>query len=59
MTLQEQLETARLVGKLGDKAAALTKRIPLFNGVIAYRVTGALGRAGVRAAEKLYKAREE
>ena len=55
----EKVDDSRVDVKLGKKLTGATKNIPLVNGAVAGKYTELLGRKAARAAEKLYKAREE
>lgn len=56
--LRESMENTKVVVKAGKALARATKRVPLLNGYIAYRVTGDLGRQAIRTARKIHKSRD-
>ncbi len=55
----EKVDDSRIDVKLGRSLAKATQDVPVINGAVAGKYTELLGRKATRAAEKLYKAREE
>lgn len=55
----ETVDSAAFVVKAGKWVARNTRYIPLLNGVIAYNVTGAIGKVAIRSADKLNQRREK
>ncbi len=55
----EKVDDSKVDVKLGKALAKATQDVPVINGAVAGKYTELLGRKATRAAEKLYKAREE
>ncbi len=55
----ETVESAKVVVKVGQTAAKVTRRVPLLNGAVASKVTGTVGKVAIRTAENIHKSREQ